>query len=1463
MASRGDKNAHVSTFTGGLNTDFHPLAMKNTLMSDALNAEILSVGDGQYMLKNIKGEDKGFVLTADFVPIAIKLYNNVAYIISAKFAADGTFEEGELGTYPSPDWSAGTGIVQFLNVYSPLKNFLTDEFGATIPEEDWLDDSKHTMPFRTALLGFDIAAFTDLTIQKDYDESVNFVFVDGINPIRLINSRFKVNTDGTATIIDREQKKDTSTYSSRYFQSTELIIKTDKIPQLVFDGVDAGGRLKGGGYRYFFRYKNMDGNVSDIIEESRLVIIAEGQGKSAYGVKGDRETTKQVTFTLSNLKKDYDGIEVSYTHIYGDDSQQAAESFIISTIYPIDNGTCRIIHTGVENATQITEAELTEQFSSISTAKTLDQVNNRLVLGNVTSAHDASIYSSLVKFTQDVQIHEEIVSRVDIDYSDPMIVYSDIGYWKGETYELAIVYILKETGALTPAIPLRGIDNYDGTAVYSGNPIDPENPMLPSSENILGVYRTNYFERVSGDNGIVKVTDPTFLKINMSDIYNNLDIIDAVAGFFIVRKERIKDTLYQGYVAPTVQLPSTNIGQNINDFKGFTRNTIYGTYDQSTLANRLGVWDLMKKSSEYDSISLDFSYTNSPYTLGFQLINCNTDFTHLTGIPENSDKAAIFLPDLDLVYSEVSSKLSGKVGGILIGDTILEHSFNLNNPEPPYLVSDITNDSVKLTNTDNVLFEVVPAGFNSIGDGSFTSESDRVLNYLAPSNSRHVTAVGFDKPCNETSMGLYADDYFIATGGTSTSDGNDNVLFNGIGTNCTTNWRYKDYVKGSDYANAMWGYKSLSSGYTQYIGITNQSGDFEFKTLNPDEYGYSLASILAGTTPLTGTQWQNRYISSPINNYFAISKRFALDLEDSTSLSNISITSGDCYIGEFSKKLTYALGISEDMQAGPGDVPLYGYGPTRSYTDIPDHEGDGVSDDDIVNKGWANTTAVEKDDRGRRLVPHGIFLTITCQTNHNPHLRGVEESQPEEMARYGIGRSFYPKDSISKLRNEYRPDSKAYNIGYTGDYIINAYSAININNPINAVRFPNRVMISPPNTSSEFYNAYRDFTGFNFRDYNSEFGEIVKLISHNNILFAIFETGIAVITVDGRTLINSQDEIFVDEAKVLAPKATILSAHFGSINPESIIASATTVYGVDYIRAKVWRIEGRNIKILSDYAVDALIREFKKTIDSDASLGVPKLYTSYDAATKDVSITFNKLVTNTNHYHNRLSLKPNAKAWAHTGSLHYNEVMSAWVSRVSKVSKFQALVDNKNYRFDLISDTSQAYETGVDNGTFCLFNDVQYPFEIEFVVNSNPTVEKILDNLKIVSNKRKPVEIEYYTTSDIPDSVLRQNDLNADPPDGTDDDDHYYNRETLKILHTDNIKTREDSIDMSIGIFFENAYYKDGAYHVQVGKNLSFSRFNRGQRRVRDKYFIVKLKYTGKNYTYINAVMALFTINFD
>ena len=68
------KQQAINTFTGGLNTDLHPLTTPNDILTDCINGTVITYNGNEYILQNDMGNYKleKAKLWADYIPVAIK-----------------------------------------------------------------------------------------------------------------------------------------------------------------------------------------------------------------------------------------------------------------------------------------------------------------------------------------------------------------------------------------------------------------------------------------------------------------------------------------------------------------------------------------------------------------------------------------------------------------------------------------------------------------------------------------------------------------------------------------------------------------------------------------------------------------------------------------------------------------------------------------------------------------------------------------------------------------------------------------------------------------------------------------------------------------------------------------------------------------------------------------------------------------------------------------------------------------------------------------------------------------------------------------------------------------------------------------------------------------------------------------------------------------------------------------------
>lgn len=87
-------------FTEGLVSDLNPINTPNTVLTDALNATIITYDGNEHSLQNDRGNYplENCRLKPNYIPVGIKEYGDILYIVSY----NPLNEHVEIGTYPSP-----------------------------------------------------------------------------------------------------------------------------------------------------------------------------------------------------------------------------------------------------------------------------------------------------------------------------------------------------------------------------------------------------------------------------------------------------------------------------------------------------------------------------------------------------------------------------------------------------------------------------------------------------------------------------------------------------------------------------------------------------------------------------------------------------------------------------------------------------------------------------------------------------------------------------------------------------------------------------------------------------------------------------------------------------------------------------------------------------------------------------------------------------------------------------------------------------------------------------------------------------------------------------------------------------------------------------------------------------------------------------------------------------------------
>ena len=139
-------------------------------------------------------------------------------------------------------------------------------------------------------------------------------------------------------------------------------------------------------------------------------------------------------------------------------------------------------------------------------------------------------------------------------------------------------------------------------------------------------------------------------------------------------------------------------------------------------------------------------------------------------------------------------------------------------------------------------------------------------------------------------------------------------------------------------------------------------------------------------------------------------------------------------------------------------------------------------------------------------------------SNFNLSMRSVDETHIDEMALTHKGRTFYPLYPMSTEGTNKVPEAFIMNEGY-GRTTSDQHRLLK-NSQTERTDFSTRIMYSELGVNNAISNNLRIFKSGNHRDYSTNYGQLVKLITQNSYLVCIFEHGIGLIEINERAAIN-------------------------------------------------------------------------------------------------------------------------------------------------------------------------------------------------------------------------------------------------------------------------------------------------------------------------------------------------------
>lgn len=235
----------------------------------------------------------------------------------------------------------------------------------------------------------------------------------------------------------------------------------------------------------------------------------------------------------------------------------------------------------------------------------------------------------------------------------------------------------------------------------------------------------------------------------------------------------------------------------------------------------------------------------------------------------------------------------------------------------------------------------------------------------------------------------------------------------------------------------------------------------------------------------------------------------------------------------------------------------------------------------------------------------------------------------------------------------------------------------------------------------------------------------------------------------------------------------------------------------------------------------------------------------------------------------------------------FNERQNIWTTKYDWVPIVSENINDEFYSLstDLSKDNPTCYDiwhhssdAGYQEHVSNWYNGKQ-GFEFEFVVSDPIGINKIFDNLQIISNNVQPDEMEISIIGD--DYMFNRKNITAEDVEEI-REEYNHNSQTTADIHDDKTPINTDKrnpkgfyhfdwrLNQSLltkwqpfkdvykfGRRIGNIQYKDGSWFAQIEPFLINSR---KEARIKDKWAKIRIRYSGKDLAIITAIKTLINI---
>lgn len=1331
-------------------------------------------------------------------------------------------------------------------------------------------------------------------------------------------------------------------------QEINLIRTSTIITNIDLLGVQSGGQFKGGNYTFYIKFGDADYNQTDVVAESGVVSIFNGNDGVPSTISGtllDERTDKMVQLKITGLNSIYSKLYVYFTREYSDtqgyrmtECGRLKEPIDIKAENPEAEDKDKIQYiwiTGFEQQSEVNIEELNVDYHTIDWAIAEAQHSNMLFLGNIGQKETFDLYHKLENFTLDPEnvtynigqgLMYETVKQQDAggdsfsdrNYYSTTNIYYSLGYWPNELYRFGIVYILND-GSTTPVFNMTGNINNNNKGVFKTPDLDvlsTNNPIYFKFE----LHNTNKLDsRIIGWFVVrqkrIPITICQGINIGIDKrsylplIWDGTDWV--IESFLSADRSKSEGEPYarDGNSRKIINVSSTHILRpfieifdasttaigNVKYIVGKTslatisaNKIIYDTYTDWKTHSIEAFENMTSPSHQYDEnndIIVEQDFLESYYTQGDK--NLHLTVFAITDIKNDNNEYIHQTTNMFLYYfyyGSISSQLIETQNvNFYRGDKndIIE---NINRDKYDYRfikegIDKISNESSGILSLDPCVNPTISSvfdgsAFNIVSEYSLTCErSNNLFDYTTPEKIISTDIESFDEKC------------VFVNENTKSKVISENAIFSNLAGSGTS-------AKQFERTQTVFGVKTGGNGEPDiYLLDSRVNEDYGLEDYRGYNSTHNINLIRGLFTPYLGVSTllsndsvnlyslkrqynQNEEIVREQDNseYYRISKRQYLDN------TSIIVYGGDCYICKVGLRILRNFIDSTAPIATTIVDPLGWENYVRQRSLYGGDTNDRINGgNDIDHKAEiADYSEVNLSDLNA--VDLGYWVTFPCLSSYNLGLRSLDTFHTDEMSLLGSPRSFYPLSGASATNKV--GDSYLLNDGLSATVGRKRYKLMP-DVPYSKSEFANRIIFSNVNVTDAYTNGYRTFQGASFKDYDKQYGAITKLVSLGQNIFIVMEHGLGLVSVNPKALIQTTtgENVHIYGYGVLPDEMTVISQDYGSKYEHSVIRTPIGIYGIDVDAKKIWVFSDKQgFKTISDMHIETYLKDNLEPVDIE--MGRVDIRTHYNAEKGDLMFTWDKI----NNVTNQTELY----------SICYNERFNTWVTRYDwkpivsdnindefySLNKRYNEPDGKCYIWD------HKFDVAFNNGHVSSWYDNTNGFEFEFVVSDPVGVNKIFDNLQIISNNVQPDEMEItvigddyvfkrqavdltpkhkeraeygdvsqiHTTSDIHGNLELEQIETVHSPKG------YYHFDTR--LNQSALTKWQPFKDMyKFGRRIGNIQYKEGSWFAQIEPLLiTDERLVAKEARIRDKWAKIRIRYSGKDLAVITAIKTLINI---